>query len=843
MSKNILLVESRAKQMVVTSLNLNIYLDSLVQIISNTNELIEALENSSDIDLVIISDGFSQSDSIPEITNEIEKLSNTIPHLVIGEKEEQILLDDSLVVRPLLKESARILNLTPKMMAEKDFGEYFELPSTLIHFLSYAPCDIFISQNGLHYDQVYSRREHINHEVKVDMKSVTSMYVRSSERLEFVNSLTEQNREDFLNEEVVNERFVKEVKRIHNDMDKVSGLLSCGVDSEKITEISSNAIKAMVALAEEDIVIKDLINRLNESESNFRYKHSQLITFIGLAVLLELDRSEQEMEDFASAAFFHDISLKDDELASTRNNKSLLLNDFTMEQMDQIRNHAFDASEVLKRLNSVNEKTMEIIIQHHGSKDGLGFSDSLRGISFLSKVFVIVEHWVHIQLFEEETEQRDLSKYKGGFEKHYPGKNEAKIIDALFQIEAKELIESVTEDLTQEIINIKGAYDIEEDISLVKGLTEEDETETTVSGVTDHILEESQLVSGDGADQEDKSKTVVNGEAKDLADKSKTILNGESQDLADNSKTVIKGTDGPTEEDNYVLSTSSDDSNELLEEEPIEESSDEPDEVPRKSSINAEMLINTYISKFSEIKAEVGGDWAFSKFLSTLMALDHPLSQAPFYGAIHSLGEELSKCLEEGVELADFSSKIKTLSKDIKESFEDEILNTINNRDKLGRTKLMIAISTSNLEIYNYICSFDPDFKLTDSSGKSALHFSCMCNNVEIAQSVYHANTSALNKSDSKKRTALFYAVNSNNLEIVNFLISAGARPRMVADNGVSTSMLACHNGNLEILEALVGNGEPLDVLDHKYKSCYQYAKQKKHKKILIYLKGKGIEK
>ncbi|OUR95483.1 hypothetical protein A9Q84_16755 [Halobacteriovorax marinus] len=827
MNKNILLVENRAKQMIVTSLNLNIYLDSEVQIVSSFDEFIEAINFNSNIDLIISRDSFNDTLISDEIKKELETNSLSIPHLVLGSAKEHILLDDKLVIRPLLKESARVLSLTPQMMAQKDFGEYFELPSTLVHFINYAPCDIFVTENGIHFQQAYTRREQVSHEVKIDMAVCPSMFVRSNERLEFVNSLTEQNREDYLDSNVVNERFQKEVERINKDMDTVSNLLTCGVDSEKVNEIAVKAVKSMIALADEDIVVKDLINRLNESDSNFRYKHSQLITFIGLQVLKQLERSDQDLEDFASAAFFHDICIKDDEIASVRSNKSLLMNDFSIVEMDQIRNHALDANTILKRLNSVNEKTMDIITQHHGSTDGQGFSDSLKGITYLSKAFVITEHWVHIQLFEDQTDPRDLSQFQKVFLKLYPGKSQQEFIKTLFQLESKELISGVTEDLTQELINIKGAYEIDEHISLVKGLAEEEDTSSTkISGVTDHIKEESKLVKGSDETDEDKSITHIKGETEE--DKSTTVIKGEAKDL---------------KEENYIINGNKEKSKENLSKTIEKNISEDVAVVDNTPKINGEILINAYISKRKELKEEVGGDWAFSKFLSTLMTFDNPLSSSPFTEKINSIGLQLKECLEDNSELDSFTAQIKELRNDIKNKFEEEITNTIDNRDKSGRTKLMIAITTSNIELYNYILKFNPDFKLTDSTGKSALHFSCISGNLEILESVYEKNTSALNKSDSKKRTALFYAVNSDNLEFVQFLIKVGSRPRMVADNGISPCMMACHNGNKEILEALVANGEPLDAVDSKYKGCYQYAKQKKHKHILSYLKAKGIDK
>lgn len=807
MRKNVLLVENRPKQMVVTSLNLNVYLDSQVQIINTFEEFSLFIESDNlPIDLIISRDNFNDSNISVEINKELESKNKNIPHLVIGKEEGQTLLDDKFIIRPMLKESAKLLKLTPQMMAEIKIGDFYEVTSNLVHFLNFAPCDIFKLEESGNYKKVYTRREVIKPEFKIDLSLVTSIYIQALERLEFVNSLTEQNRESFLDSDAVEGRFRKEVETINDDMAIVCSQIKSGGDKDEIIKIAGKSIESMVSLAEESIVVKDLISRLNDSDANFRFRHSQLIIFIGLQALKKLGCSEEDMQSFSNAAFYHDICLKEDDVAAVRDNRSILMNDFSSEELDNIRNHAFDVHNLVKDLKNVDEKTLRILKEHHGNQDGLGFGDSLKGLSYLSKAFVITEHWVHLMMFQKTEELEDLSKYIKLFKKSYPGEKEEEFIKTLFIIEGHELVKNLTEDIAEEIFTIKGTYHLDESIALFKGDADKEDESTTLSGMTETIKDEAQLVKG-SADKEVEGSTTIKGSIEDIKEE----------------VTLIKGGEEDNSPDTMMVKS-------------LADSNENPN-----PQINSENLISVYITRSKDLTEEVGGVWAKVKFLSALMSLDNPLKKHPFIDDFNKIGLDLKESMEKQVVLESFTSQIIDLEKNVQEKFEEEIVNTINNKDKSGRTKIMIAISATNLEMFNYMLGFNPDLKLTDNTGKTTLHYAVLSENIEIVQKVLDANPTALNKTDSKKRSSLFLAVTSNNEEIVSHILKLGSQPRILAENGVSSCMIACRNGNLDMVKQLVAHGEILSAVDFKHKGCMAYARQKKQKEVMLYLKEQDI--
>jgi ankyrin repeat protein len=810
MSKNVLLIENRPKQMIVTSLNLNIYLNSDVHSISSLEDLSDWLKSDKKIDLIISSESFNAIDISLIIDSELRDKYLKIPHLLIGNEEGQILLDDKLIIKPILKESAVLLGLTPKMMASLEVSEFYKITSGLIQYLDYAPCDIYISDDNKEFKKVYERRDSIKAPFKVDSAVDTFFYVLALERLEFVNSLTEQNRDYFLNHDVIDERFKNEVEKISQDFDNLASQFTTGGDSEEISEIASKSIKSMIAMAEEDIIVKDFISRLNDSDANFRYKHSQLIVFIGLQVLKNLNRNDEELESFSTAAFYHDICLHDDETASIRDYKTLIMNEFNNSDLDKIRNHAHDVHKLVKGLSNINDKTLAILLEHHQAEDGLGFGQSLKGLSYLSKAFIIVEHWVHLLMFENVNESEDFDKYSKQFKKLYKGKKEEEIIDTLFLIESVELIKSVTEDVTDELTQIKGTYNIDEAINLIKGLAPEDDTSQLVKGSNDKE-ESHQLVKG-SKEKEDKSTSTIKGSAEDHGEGTYNIKGGDSENDASPGTMKVKSLEDETEQD-----------------------------TKNKPNINGEKLITAYISNSPELTQSIGGDWATAKFLSTLISLDNPLSKHPFAEKFNQLGLELKDSMESGLDPRTFSNSITDLSTEIRLKFEEDIKSTINNRDKAGRTKIMITIAATGFEMFKYILSFNPDLRLVDASGKTTLHYASLNGNLDIIDKILESNRGAIHKRDEKQRTPLFLAVTNDNIEVVKKLITSGAKPRMAAENDITTCMIAAKNGNLEILKALVENGEILSTQDKKFRNCLVYAKQGKNKEVLKYLKENGL--
>lgn len=110
-------------------------------------------------------------------------------------------------------------------------------------------------------------------------------------------------------------------------------------------------------------------------------------------------------------AYFHDISLENPEWMPINSESMLDEASFTREQKKQIQNHALESASIIERFPKIPLGIGTILKEHHGSKTGVGFPDTLSiSIAPLSMMFMVVESFVGDFLELEEPRQEDLAR-------------------------------------------------------------------------------------------------------------------------------------------------------------------------------------------------------------------------------------------------------------------------------------------------------------------------------------------------------------------------------------------------------------------------------------------------
>ncbi len=224
-----------------------------------------------------------------------------------------------------------------------------------------------------------------------------------------------------------------------------------GVDEELEKTVSTN-IKEMEANLASNEALANYLNLIKKSPDSFAYAHSSLVALILNKVVGKFDwDSKMIREKICYAAFFHDLTLVDDKLTRVHSEEDLykeatveyeflsqsklrdkVFKDFEVEQILQ---HALNAAIIIEKIPSIPSGVGQIVREHHGSKNGIGFNNS-QSISLqpLSMLFMVVEDFVHEMMKLEKITKADLQKIVKNLSLIYLKSNYKKAVEALYLI-------------------------------------------------------------------------------------------------------------------------------------------------------------------------------------------------------------------------------------------------------------------------------------------------------------------------------------------------------------------------------------------------------------------------
>lgn len=169
--------------------------------------------------------------------------------------------------------------------------------------------------------------------------------------------------------------------------------------------ISESAVK--IANMYCDFVVNTTVKKSNRALldlfKNFRerkdylYDHSYLLSCLCAFISKELQwHTSETVEKLCYAALFHDITLKDPELAMVTDVTSAELGGFTPEEVLAYHQHPLVAAKMVKESGGFPLGVEGIIVQHHENVEGNGFPRGLSAaqVSPLVCVFILCHDYI-----------------------------------------------------------------------------------------------------------------------------------------------------------------------------------------------------------------------------------------------------------------------------------------------------------------------------------------------------------------------------------------------------------------------------------------------------------------
>lgn len=176
-----------------------------------------------------------------------------------------------------------------------------------------------------------------------------------------------------------------------------------------------------------------LIKSFLEKTTSFQFVHSMLIAIVLNKVGGKLGwDSPSFKEKIAYISVMHDLCLTEDELSLIENESQLKNKNFSEEQIQMTMNHAYKIATMVSNFKDTILGVDEVLREHHGMKNGIGFSKELNlHLNHLSVAFITVEYFVHRILELQNPTKNEIKKIISDMEIIFNKGFYSKVVDAL----------------------------------------------------------------------------------------------------------------------------------------------------------------------------------------------------------------------------------------------------------------------------------------------------------------------------------------------------------------------------------------------------------------------------
>lgn len=268
----------------------------------------------------------------------------------------------------------------------------------LFNFYRYnkTHCNIYIKLGRLKYVKVFNKESiYTKGDLdKLKAKEVDYLYIRNDDFQRFQVNYFHNNFLEFDPELSSPQELKEKLEFTHAMLQEIVTNLGF---SEGAIELTEKSLKAIFGIVEKDLTLKDLLERFSQ-RNDYLYDHSYLTSIIACDLLRKMNWfTEDRLLVLGFASLFHDITIKDEQMAKISNSDDERLKHYSPEQRKNYLRHPLDALELILDYPNIPQKVGVVITQHHENPEGTGFPNQLRpqNLDPLSAVFILAHEFVN----------------------------------------------------------------------------------------------------------------------------------------------------------------------------------------------------------------------------------------------------------------------------------------------------------------------------------------------------------------------------------------------------------------------------------------------------------------
>ncbi len=384
--------------------------DIAIVSVESISDSIRLFDKNPIYDCIFIGNSLTVDGEAKDLTNKIKDYVSTHAKCKVIGTNKGLSTQDWVFYVPSMAPPFKIIDAVRyglSLPEDSVTHKYATVPIFCLNYFKEAPCDIFFRIGSNPQDATYVKR--FNEKDSIDSQDI-SRYVEKNVKQIFILS---ERLDEFSS--TISTKIVKKVSSLEGDVNQLDVatealdyashfLKSHGINahSQKIAqEVITNILSSVEKM---DKKKAKLFNDILNTKEDFYHKHVSLTALLASSVLEELkwDTSEDSHSALTCAAYFHNFFISEEADISCVTNSGL--NQFDSEEKRaKIHDHAQLAASFVKDLKSIPYDVPMLILEHHGSTQGVGFPDQKRNSSQLSSLFMIVNEFALQFLINNES--------------------------------------------------------------------------------------------------------------------------------------------------------------------------------------------------------------------------------------------------------------------------------------------------------------------------------------------------------------------------------------------------------------------------------------------------------
>jgi HD-GYP domain-containing protein (c-di-GMP phosphodiesterase class II) len=261
-------------------------------------------------------------------------------------------------------------------------------------------------------------------------KGIEYLYIRKSDVGEFIQKYNAdlakiiQNPQNFT---------VQELGKIHESIYETASELGRRVGfTRDVQQMAKSHVQLTIKSMDKSPRLGNVLDRIKSYGGQYIGAHSGIVGYLACAIATHMDwASDATFQKLTLAAFLHDITLTNHELAACSTLQEAQSKGFSDADVAQFKTHPLKAAEIARQFQEVPPDVDVIVMQHHERPDGTGFP---RGIGYsyiapLTMVFIVAHDMA--QYFINHASQLDRDEFLTLAREKYKSSQFRKVLEAI----------------------------------------------------------------------------------------------------------------------------------------------------------------------------------------------------------------------------------------------------------------------------------------------------------------------------------------------------------------------------------------------------------------------------